>query len=46
MHTRDGFTLIELMIASALLLVLVAGVTGVFTSQHQAHHAPAKTPMP
>jgi len=37
MHTRDGFTLIELMIASALLLVLVAGVTGVFTSQHQAH---------
>lgn len=37
MHTRDGFTLIELMVTAALLLVLIVGVTGVFTSQHRAH---------
>jgi len=37
MHSRDGFTLIELMITAALLLLLLVGITGVFTSQHQAH---------
>ena len=33
----DGFTLIELMVTAGLLLMLVAGVTGVFTSQQHAH---------
>ena len=37
MGRQDGFTLIELMITASLLLVVIAGVTGVFTSQHQAH---------
>ncbi|MBW1687829.1 MAG: prepilin-type N-terminal cleavage/methylation domain-containing protein, partial [Deltaproteobacteria bacterium] len=37
MRRNDGFSLIELMVSAAIVIIVMVGITRAFTTQHQTY---------